>query len=134
MNRYGGNDNRGLTASLEDGTVKMTVVARRPDGTRYEGVPSGTEMFEEALSQFGGAGKPRGITSSWNDGPLDANLKKFNELIRSGHSLEDAARGTWTGQQAGSRGWTSVSIDRDWSVRKADGTFTEVMVYFTGAR
>ncbi|MFB7180621.1 polymorphic toxin-type HINT domain-containing protein [Streptomyces sp. NPDC056257] len=130
-NRYGATDNRGLSATFEDGMVEMTLRARTPIGARIEGVPTGSEMFQEALDAFGGAENVRGITASWNTGDLDTNLNKFNELIRGGSSLEDAARGTWTGGQAGKRGWSSVFIDRDMSLPNADGTFQEVMVYFT---
>ncbi|MET8630870.1 polymorphic toxin-type HINT domain-containing protein [Kitasatospora sp. NPDC004669] len=130
-NRYGATDNRGLSATLEDGMVEMTLRAKKSNGERYEGVPRGSEMFQEALNQFGGADKIKGITASWNEGDLDTNLKQFNELIRGGHSEEDAARGTWTGGQAGMRGWTSVHIDQEMSVKNPDGTFREAMVYFT---
>jgi hypothetical protein len=111
--------------------VEMTLRAKMPDGKRIEGVPTGSEMFQEALDAFGGAEKIRGIRASWNTGDMDTNLNKFNELIRGGKSLDDAARGTWTGGQAGTRGWTSVHVDLDESTRNSDGTFKDVMVYFT---
>ncbi|MER7757196.1 polymorphic toxin-type HINT domain-containing protein [Kitasatospora sp. NPDC097643] len=114
-NRYGATDNRGLFATFEDEMMEMTLRARMPDGTRYAGAPSGADMFKEALEAFGGPDKIRGITASWNVGELDTNLRKFNELIRKGESLEDAARGTWTGRQAGARGWTSASVDLEMS-------------------
>lgn len=108
----------------------MTLRAKMSNGNRYDGVPTGGEMFQEALDAFGGAENIRGITASWNTGELDTNLTKFNELIRGEPRLrmQRVVLGQ-AGRLEAEGGPLYPSIEM--SLRNSDGTFREVMVYFT---
>jgi hypothetical protein len=56
------------------------------------------------------------------------NLASFNKLIKEGKSLEEAAKGTFTGKLAGKNGFNNVVIER--TKQDDEGNFTSADVLF----
>ncbi|SOD84404.1 polymorphic toxin-type HINT domain-containing protein [Streptomyces sp. Ag109_G2-15] len=89
--------------------------------------PRGCEMFNAALAHFGDAVK--GIKGYWQDGgSLSDNLNSFNEAVRAGASLEEAAlTKTFTGKMAARAGFSKVEITE---LRGMPGHYTNVGAIF----
>lgn len=69
----------------------------------YRSSMRGNKLFQEALMHFGN--KVKVIRGRWVEGD---NLNAFEALSNRGFSDEDAAFGTWTGQQALKAGFTKI--------------------------
>lgn len=84
-------------------------------------------MFNAALAHFGDAVK--GIKGYWQDGgSLSDNLNSFNEAVRAGASLEEAAlTKTFTGKMAARAGFSKVEITE---LRGMPGHYTNVGAIF----
>ncbi|QYC45480.1 hypothetical protein Nocox_39685 [Nonomuraea coxensis DSM 45129] len=112
---------RGIIADLDENGI-VTMAVEKADDT-----PRGSEMFGNAMKYFGGDVK--GVKAYWQNGDkLRDNLDSFNAAIRSGMSLDDAARATFTGKMAGRHGFTrSVEFVE---LRGNHGEYTNVGVIF----
>ncbi len=118
VNTYGA-DSGGIMASLrEDGTLSL-IVERGP------GTPSGREMFDDVLAHFGRE-NINAIEAKWVPA-MPTNLDRFNELLRDGRSVDDAARATWTGRRAADLGFNNVSV---LNLSGSPGSYTNVEVRF----
>lgn len=84
----------------------------------------GAEQFDSILRFF--EGEYVGINAMWYAGD---NLAEFNRLTGPAHnlSLVEAARRTWTGQQALKHGFTDVKIAR---TKGSPGKYSHAEVYF----
>ena len=67
------------------------------------------------------------IQGNWT---ANDNLAEFNNLIKKGLTPEAAAGQTFTGKEAGKRGYNKVSIDPS-SKQNKDGTYEKAVVNFT---
>jgi hypothetical protein len=83
----------------------------------------GKEMFDMTMSYFGPAVKQ--VEGNWRYGD---NLKVFNELTAKNVSPIEAAKATWTGQQAARHGYTEASIK---AIDGKKGDYYDVSVIFT---
>ncbi len=111
----------GIMATLNDEGLVEFVITSGPD------TPRGGEMFKSALAHFGD--KAKGVKAYWqNGGKLSDNLNSFNEAIRSGKSLEEAARSTFTGKMSTRSGFSKeVEVVE---LRGMPGEYTNVGVVF----
>ena len=91
------------------------------DGSR-SAVLRGEEQFDLIMRHFGGSATS--VRGAWAYG---TNLEKFNMLVREGKSVQDAARGTWTGEQAARFGFTQVTVR---AIEGPQGMHTAVSVLF----
>jgi hypothetical protein len=117
MNQGGG----GIMADVDSEGVLSLAVARGPN------TPSGLVMFLQAMGTVGP--NVKAIQGKWIP-KMPTNLDIFNEAIRQGKSLEDAARETKTGKWAGLFGFTNVKIDIN-KLQGSSGNYTNVEVTFT---
>jgi hypothetical protein len=109
-------------AHLENGgELSLTMRTKLENGVRSE-ILQGEEQFAEIMKHFGD--RVTGIRGAWSYG---TNLDKFNELMRDGKSEQEAALGTWTGEQAVRAGFTNVTIR---SLEGAAGNYTKVNCLF----
>lgn len=108
--------------------LTLNLFTRDKDGTRHP-LLRGSEQFEDILRFF--EGEYVGINALWYEGD---NLAEFNRLTASGLKPEEAARQTWTGQQALKHGFTDVKFEKP--QRGSPGAYRQVSVYFDrpGAR
>jgi hypothetical protein len=70
------------------------------------------------------------VTGPAGESERITNLQLFNEAIREGKSLEDAARATKTGQYADMLGYTDVKVPED-KLKGPVGDYTHVEAFFT---
>jgi hypothetical protein len=107
---------------IESGGELSLQIRTEKDGLRSE-VLRGADEFKEILNHF--EGRVKSIRGAWNYG---TNLEKFNELVAAGKSAEEAALGTWTGQQAVKAGFGKVTIRQLYG---KPGAYDKVFVLFT---
>ena len=122
------NPNYFIKGTLAGGVLEFTVVAKISGQT---GSVAGKDFFAAMMAHFSPAAV-RTIKGIWVAGlDLDTNIDQFNALTKQGMSDIDAAKGTWTGQQANDYGFTNVKID--WKDPPGDypGQYTEVTVSLT---
>jgi hypothetical protein len=104
------------------GTTELSLTIRTVvDGQRSKVMRGATE-FRAILDHF--EGKFDGIRGAWSYGD---NLAEFNKLTAARKSLEEAALGTWTGEQAIAAGYAKVTVR---SVIGTPGAYTKVDVLF----
>ncbi len=104
------------------GTTHLSLTIRTVvDGQRSKVMRGATE-FRAILDHF--EGKFDGILGAWSYGD---NLAEFNKLTAARKSLEEAALGTWTGQQSIAAGYARVTVR---SVIGTPGAYTKVDVLF----
>jgi hypothetical protein len=109
--------NKGIIGNLDgNGYVEFKI------NTEGSGV-RGTDLFKQMIEHFGCNAK--GIWGKWRKG---TNLDKVNELTRSGVSLEEAVKQTWTANRAREAGFGVATVKK--SVGSA-GAYTDVEVLFT---
>jgi RHS repeat-associated protein len=87
---------------------------------------SGTVLFLEAMGTLGS--QVKSIDANWGTG-MPSNLDMFNQNLRAGMSVEDAARATYTGRWAGLFGFTKLEIDPKKLVG-TPGNYTKVEITF----
>ncbi|NNH71857.1 hypothetical protein HLB23_18665 [Nocardia uniformis] len=106
INRYGGDENYGLFASVSADGVLFLDLKVGPE------TPSGSVMFADAMRALGD--RVQAIEGNWfgRPGTLTDNLATFDATLQAGFTPEEAARYTHTGQLAAQYGFTEVSIDR----------------------
>ncbi|MBK8722983.1 MAG: hypothetical protein IPL95_12165 [Saprospiraceae bacterium] len=105
----------------DEGVLTITMRTELEDGTRSK-LLKGKEQYDKILQYFGDRIKK--IKGSWQYG---SNLQKFLEIKSEGKSDEEAALGTWSGQQADKNGFkkAEVSIQKD-----SNGKIIKIEVYF----
>jgi hypothetical protein len=101
------NPTLGIGSTRDDlGTLKFVIRAKdEDDGSRS--VVRGKVLFQLILSHYANHTITT-VATHWSD--ESTNLAEFNQLIGSGLSEEDAARGTWTGLQLVPLGFTRVEF------------------------
>jgi len=96
-------------------------------------VAKGANVFDEfftAVAQENGLDAIKGIKAVWYSGELGDNLATFNKLIKQGVAPKNAAKQTFTGIMADSKGFSNVS--QIVGPQNADGTYKYVLgAYFT---
>jgi len=92
-----------IIGELVNGQLSFIVENLPKDGT---GCP-GKWMLAEMMKHFGPS--VTAIEGNWL-GPLSDNLTAVNTLTGAGMVLEEAAKATWTGTQAGAWGYTQVQV------------------------
>ena len=107
---------------MENGVLDITIRTEL-DGARSS-VVNGSTQFARILEHF--AGKFSAIKGNWSYG---SNLADVNRLVGKGLSVEQAAKQTWTGQQAAKAGFTDVRVLE--ATKGANGEYTTVKVEFT---
>ncbi|MBW4721360.1 ALF repeat-containing protein [Saccharothrix obliqua] len=116
-------DESTLLASLSDeGRLSLAIALQEP--TRGSGV--GGTMVSLAFDHF--AGRIKTVEGFWGT-KMPSNLNAFNENLRNGMSVKDAARGTFTGHMAGKYGFSDV-ISIEVLPEGAHGAYTSVHVVF----
>lgn len=84
---------------------------------------SGRQLFDLMMNYF--KHEIEVIKGEWING--GDNIETFSKLVASGMSYENAALGTWTGQQAKRHGFTEVEI---LEVSQVENDFLKVVVIF----
>lgn len=109
-----------------DGKTRLNffVQTRDPNGFRHPQL-RGQEQFQDMLKYF--EGQFEGIAGTWVENYGVDNLQEFNRLTGQGLSLEEAARRTWTGQQAAQAGFTRVHVEKP---KGYPGHYRKVEVHF----
>jgi hypothetical protein len=103
-----------------DENGEMTMVIEAQDGSARGG-----QMFDDAMTALG----PENVKSfgaKWVTS-LPSNLNAFNENLRSGMSMEQAAAQTFTGHMLAKYGITEVTAI---STKGTYGNYTNVEVLF----
>ena len=106
----------------DEGVLTITMRTELEDGTRSK-LLKGKEQYDKILQYFGDRIKK--IKGSWQYG---SNLQKFLEIKSKGKSDEEAALGTWSGQQAKKNDFIKaqvLSIQKD-----SNGKIIKIEVYF----
>ncbi|HAA69909.1 MAG TPA: hypothetical protein DCE55_12280 [Planctomycetaceae bacterium] len=106
---------------IYDGDLEIEMRMRLRDGTR--GSLRGVDEFRNIIEA--GGSRVNRIKGSWSYGD---NLDSFNRSVSNGVSPEDAARNTWTGQQAGRSGFGNVDQIR---TQGEPGAYEKVEVWFS---
>lgn len=88
---------------LADGVLSFKIEAERNDGSR--GSVRGKVLFDLVMRHFGAS--VTAVKGSWRWG--STNLTIFNKLTAAGLSPEQAACGTWTGEQADRHGFKTAT-------------------------
>jgi hypothetical protein len=101
---------------------ELKLVIRTEFQGQRSAVLRGSEQFQAILKHF--SGKVRGIKGEWT---YETNLAKFNELTAGRKSAQEAALGTWTGEQAAANGYGRVIVR---TLEGTPGNYTKVDVLF----
>lgn len=117
--------------------IHILIRAKLPDGTRDPHL-RGAEQFTAIIQHLGPRAK--GIEAHWirynedfTPSELTDNLDSFNLNLSTGMSQIEAAKNTWTGQQAIALGYTHVQIAQYIPESRTDGRtadYRDVIVYF----
>lgn len=108
-----------VLASMDKNGVVWTAI-EVPANLKGQGI--GKSLFGEAFDKLGTGAK--GIGGKWTYGD---NLAEFNKLTAGGLSPEEAAKLTFTGKQAMSRGFGTIGFDK---LVGTPGNYTNVQVIF----
>ncbi len=98
IKKYDGNGM--IMADAQDGVLEIAV-------ERNDSTTRGYQMFDDVMSHFG-AENIQKIEGKWVPA-MPTNLNKFNQLIREGMTVEEAAAQTFTGRNAARYGFTKIS-------------------------
>ncbi|MFF2396804.1 RHS repeat-associated core domain-containing protein [Nocardia sp. NPDC058114] len=110
----------GLHALLDENGTLTLMVENHPE----LGSPlRGRQMFDEVMNHFGD--RVQQVQGNWVYGD---NLAKFNSALENGATLNQAARETWTAQQAARYGFTRARIDQ--AVPELGGGYSSVSVTY----
>ncbi|AYF76305.1 hypothetical protein D7D52_23535 [Nocardia yunnanensis] len=110
----------GVIADLNENGTLSIMMHNYPD----LGSPlRGKQMFDEIMNHFGD--RVHEIRGIWVYGD---NLGGFNKAVQDGATLVQAARSTWTAQQALRYGFGRIRIDD--ATPRLDGDFDQVLVTF----
>lgn len=118
---------RAKPVDSNDGKTRLYffVQTRDPDTGFRHPLMRGQEQFQDMLKYF--KGRFEGIGGSWVKGYGVDNLAEFNRLTGQGMAPEEAARRTWTGQQALKAGFTRVHVD---IIKGYPGHYKKVEAHF----
>ena len=94
-------------------------------GTTLKG--RGNDVFIALFNKVSSYGEIKSISGVWSKGAMGDNLTTFNNLVKDGKTLEEAALGTFTGKNAQRLGYSKVVFE---DVQKINGEYTNVNVLF----
>ncbi len=95
-----------IDASIDPtGVLAFKIETERPDKSRS--FVRGKVLFDLVTQHFGFGASVTAIKGYWTPG--STNLAIFNKLTAAGLPIEQAARGTWTGQQADRYGFKTAT-------------------------
>ncbi len=97
----------GIKAVIDSSGHMSLVVKKKIELEDVKGI--GGKFFTSAMDHFGG--RVKAVDGAWfANGDMADNINKFNELLKKGLSMDDAARGTFTGRMSGKYGFTKVEF------------------------
>lgn len=120
-------DSKGVKAAVGwlDGSEMNFFIKTK--GTDLEG--HGGDVFNAILKHIRSWGDDiTTVRGTWRGGDVGDNLATFNQLVKEGKTLEDAARGTFTGKLAGRNGFTNPVFQN--LKQDASGNYSSVDVVF----
>jgi hypothetical protein len=114
-----GDDSIGIIGELNSLGVIEFIIRAGPES------PRGGQMFADMVNFFGRE-NVHGVLGKWLPG-LPDNLNSFNQLLRQGMTVEQAALGTFTGKMAARYGFTHVQVNKLFGT---PGNYTHVEILF----
>ena len=93
-------------------TLRLTIITKILSTGESSSIPAEV-FFDEMMTYFQSkGGYPNAIRGIWNDSNLErtTNLDRFNHLVLAGKSMEEAAKGTFTGRMAVKYHYTKINF------------------------
>jgi hypothetical protein len=112
---------------LAQGELNLTIKTK---GTSLSGRGSdvANSIYGYISENFG---EINSINGTWRAGEMGANLTQFNEFVKQGSTLEEAALKTFTGKIADKLEFNNVKINQQTLKQNANGDYISVDVQFT---
>ncbi|MEU6426024.1 hypothetical protein ABZ860_08975 [Microbispora sp. NPDC046973] len=105
-------------ATAKDGVLSLAI-------EKGPTTPRGSQMFDDGVNHFG-VENISAIEGKWVPA-MPSNLNTFNQMVRGGMPLEEAAANAFTGKMAARHGFTNVQAQ---NVVGDPGAYTNVLVRF----
>lgn len=87
--------------------VEFSIRTKLPDDSRYPGIYA-SELWRLAIAYFNKKKRVDGIYTEWENRGDNDNYKQYKQYLSQGLQPTDAAKYTWTGNQAAALGFHTV--------------------------